>query len=100
MEYAVQENRVATNLPPKQPELVEALAQFKNQNDYTDDVSMSIKEKLRSILKWEKLNDRPMDKIPEMIVNCAVDEFNYQLRRQRELNERLSDILLHLKEVI
>lgn len=100
MEYAVQENKTAMSLPSKKPELVEALAQFKNQNDYTDDVSSSIKEKLRNISKWEKVSDRPMDKIPEMIVNSAIDEFNYQLRRQRELNERLSDILLHLKEVV
>lgn len=100
MEYAVQESKSAMNLPSKQPELVEALAQFKNQNDYTDDVSSSIKEKLRIILKWEQVSDRPMDKMPEMIVNSAIDEFNYQLRRQRDLNERLSNILLHLKEVI
>lgn len=100
MDYTVNENKTGTSIPTKQPELIEALAKFKSQNDYTDDVSSSIKEKLRGILKWEKLNDRPMDKIPEMIINCAVDEFNYQLNRQRELNERLSDILLHLKEVI
>jgi len=100
MEYAVQENRTPTNLAPKQPELVDALAQFKNQNDWTDDVSMSIKEKLRSLFKWDKVSDRIMDKIPEMIVESAVDEFRYQLKRQRELNDRLSDILLHLKEIV
>jgi len=100
MEYAVQENKSGLNVPTKQPELIEALAQFKNQNDCTDDVSSSIKEKLRNLLQWERVHDRPMDKIPEMIVNSAVDELRYQLKRQRELNERLSDILLHLKELV
>lgn len=98
MEY--KESNPCINVPTKQSELIIALEQFRKQNDYTDDVSASIKERLRSILKWEKPNDRSMDKVPEMTVNCAVDEFNLQLRRQSELNERLSDILLHLKEII
>lgn len=89
-----------TSQPSKQPELIEVLAQLKSQNDYTDDISMSIKEKLRSIFKWEKISDRPMDKMSEIIVACAIDEFKCQLKRQSELNDRLSDILQHLREVI
>lgn len=100
MDYAVQENRLSTSVPSKQPELVAALSQFKAQNDFAEDISASIKERLRSIARWEPVSNKQTDKLPEMLVDSAIDEFNYQLRRQRELNDRLSDILQHLKEVI
>ena len=89
------------NSPSKQPELIEGLAQLKYQNDLMDDTTMSIKEKLRSILKWE-LPPCPVDpnSSAEPVVNSAIDEFRYQIRRKKQYNERLSEILLHLKEII
>ena len=102
MEDAIEKKESAlSNGASKQPELIEALAQLKYQNDMMDDVTMSIKEKLRSILKWE-LPPCPVDpnNSGEAVVNSAIDEFRYQIRRKKQYNERLNEILMHLKEII
>lgn len=101
MKEAVKEHILVTNPVPKPAELIEALEQLQIQNDDTDDVTMSIKEKLITILNWQDLREVPMlPPLPELDINCAIGRFNYELRRQRDLNQRLNDILLHLGEII
>jgi hypothetical protein len=90
-----------SNGASKQPELIDCLAQLKYQNDLMDDVTISIKEKLRSISKFE-LPPCPVDpnNSNEPSINSAIDEFKHQIRRKKQYNERLSEILMHLKEII
>ncbi len=92
--------KVDTQSPEKSPEvkITSALETFKYQNDYAEDVISSIKSRLNNIYIFSEKD--PGEKIPELIVNCALDEFNWQLVRQYKNNKALSDILLHLKEII
>ena len=101
MYEAVNQNPKGIDGPVKSPELVEIIENIRHQNDLAQERSLSIKEKLRSILKWEnpELN-KISDKHPEQIIDSATDELKYQLKRQKEINDRLGDILLHLKEIV
>ena len=99
--YAEQANCQNVPVPTKPPELVEIIENIRYQNDLAQERSLSIKEKLRSILKWESPEQNKLsEKQQEMIVDSATDELKYQLKRQKEINDRLGDILLHLKEIV
>jgi len=81
--------------------LIFALEKFKEQNNYAEDIISSIKNRLDTIyIPQGKKVDPTGDKIPEVIVNCAMDEFNSQFNRLYKNNKALSDILSHLKEII
>lgn len=93
---------VDTQSAEKSPEvkITSALESFKYQNDYAEDVISSIRSRLNSIYIHTHQEVSPEEKIPGTIINCAVDELNWQLNRQYKNNKALSDILLHLKEII
>jgi len=84
---------------PPEVQLLAVLERFKEQNAYAEDVISSIKSRLNTIYvpQEEKVNH---EKTPELIVNCAMDELNFQLNRQDNHNKALSNILLHLKEIV
>lgn len=82
----------------KQPELMESLSVFKSQNEYTGELLVSIKSKLTTIFKYKENPQDPPGE--EKIVESVVDEFKYQLKRQREHNDRLNSIFSHLAEIV
>lgn len=85
----------------KQPELVSSLERFKNQNDRGFETALSIKSRLNSILILEqKVEPNPIPPVPEKEVQSGMEELNRQLNKQYEINLMLSDILLHLKEIV
>lgn len=92
----------ASGLANKAPEvkMLSVIERFKEQNNYAEDVISSITSRLNTIYIRQGEKPDPQEKIPELIVNCAVDELNSQLIRQYKNNKALSDILLHLKEII
>lgn len=85
----------------KQPELVALLSSFKNENDRTEEFVNAIKAKLRNIFQYPSLpSEESLLKDKEMIVECAIDEFKLQLRRLRETNRKLVDIMEHTQKII
>ena len=94
-------NNAAGLTKEKQPELISSLERFKNQNDRSYETALSIKDRLNRISRTEYKSDPiPTNPIPEKEVQSGMDEFNAQLNKQYEINLMLSDILLHLKEIV
>jgi len=95
-------NNAAGLTKEKTPELISSLERFKNQNDRSYETALSIKDRLNRISRVEYKSE-PMP-IPtpmnEKEVQSGMDEFNSQLNKQYEINIMLSDILLHLKEIV
>lgn len=94
-------NNAAGMVKEKQPELISSLERFKNQNERSYETALSIKDRLNRISRVEYKSDPiPTNPIPEIEVQSGMDELNIQLNKQYEINIMLSDILLHLKEIV
>jgi len=88
-----------TTKDPQEVKLLSVLERLKEENNYTEDVIASIKSRLNTIyVSQEEVGDP--EKIPELVVNCAVDEFNWQLFRLYKNNKALAEIHAHLKQII
>ena len=94
-------NNAAGMVKEKQPELISSLERFKNQNERSYETALSIKDRLNRISRVEYKSDPILtNPIPEKEVQSGMDELNIQLNKQYEINIMLSDILLHLKEIV
>lgn len=98
MEY-LSEKMPPQPMADKAPEIQMALQTLRELNDTEEEILHSVKERLRGILKWEQ-PPTPASPQTEPVIESAIDEFKYQLQRKDKLNQRLSDCLLHLKQII
>lgn len=82
----------------KQPEIISILGSLKNSITEAKETSMAIKDKLRALHKYDMPVNTNEKSAKEP--SSAMEEFNIQLDRMKELNSYLTDILSHLRELI
>lgn len=89
------------SVPEKMPELTRQLENLRYQNNLLEDVTISIKEKLKSLHLFNAITE-PDSKSPvkEKSPESFVEYMEFEVNRLRNYNNRLSDILIHLKDVI
>jgi hypothetical protein len=84
----------------KEPELRNLYESLKQQNDFTHEIILTIKQKLDDIYRYDEkvsLEEKSQElKQP----SCAIDGFRQEFARRNILNSRLENLAEHLRQII